>query len=104
MANATGGNPIILDTAVANWAALSLPNKLCLMVYKVEWLTPTSAGDTFTIQNADGLVLLTGKAEAASGSAGNSQVFNFVPAQKFTQTQGWYLSQITSGKLYIWFD
>lgn len=102
MANATGGNPIKLDTAVANHAALSLPNEMPLDVRSILWLNPTSVGDTVTIQNADGLVLYTAKAEAASGNPGNSQIKYFQPREMiFTKPQGWYLSQISSGTLYI---
>jgi len=92
-----------LDTAVANWAALGLPNKLELYVNKILW-EPNANTDTFSIQNADGLVLVAGRAEAAANAPGNGQVFNFVPPIKFTQTQGWFLQQISaSNKLYIWF-
>ena len=103
MANAAGGQPIKLDTAVANHAALLLPNNLPLYVNKVEWFNPTAAGDTFTIRDTDGLVLLTGIAEAATATPGNSQIYNFIPPAIWTKPQGWYLSQISSGSLYIYF-
>lgn len=102
MANATSGNPIKLDTAVANWAALGLPGQGCIRCYKVIWEQPTSAGDTFTISEADGTVLLTGKAEAASGAVGNTQSFTFTKPLLLSYQRGWYLSQISSGALYIY--
>lgn len=94
---------MILDTSQASWAAMNLPNSLELYVFKILW-EPNTNTDTFSIQNADGMVLVAGRAEAGANAPGNGQVFNFIPPLRFTKTQGWFLQQISaSNKLYIWF-
>lgn len=99
-----GGNPIKMDTATANWAANALPNTMPLDIRMIEWLAPAATGDTVTIANADGLVLWTSTAEAAPANPGNTQVFYFQPRELLlTKPQGWKLSQISSGTLYIYF-
>lgn len=104
MANATGGSPIKMDTVTANWAANSLPNTMPLDVRAIEWLAPTAAADTVTISDADGLVLYTATAEAAAANPGNSQIEYFQPRSLLlTKPQGWRLSQISSGTIYIYF-
>lgn len=105
MANIVSGNPIRLDTAVANFAALGLPNNLALDVRCILWLNPTSVGDTYAIKNADGLILANGVCEAASGSPGNAQVKYYQPRELvLTKNQGWFLQQISSGTLVITFE
>lgn len=104
MANAMGGNPIKMDTVTANWAANALPNTIALDVRKIEWLSPGAAADTVTISDADGLVLWTSTAEAAAATPGSTQVWYFQPRElMLTKNQGWRLSQISSGTLYIYF-
>jgi hypothetical protein len=93
-----------MDTATGSWSANSLPNNLSLDVRKIEWLSPTAAGDTVTISNADSLVLWTSTAEAAATTPGSTQVWYFQPRELLlTKRQGWRLSQISSGTLYIFF-
>lgn len=104
MANAMGGNPLKMDTATANWAANLLPNSIALDIRKIEWLNPAASADTVTIADADGLVLWTSSAEAAAGTPGSTQVWYFQPRELvLTKNQGWKLSQISSGTLYIYF-
>lgn len=104
MANTTSGNPLELTTAEANWSAMALPNGLALDVRKIYWESPTTHGDTVQITNADGLVLWEATAEADAGSPGNSLVFYFHPRELLlTERQGWYLKQISSGVLWVYF-
>lgn len=102
MANQTSGNPLILDTAVASWAALGLPGQQCLKCWKIIWLSPTNIGDTFSLKEADGTTIFTGTAEAASGSVGNSQMWTFTKPLNLSFQRGWFLSQITSGTLRLY--
>src|SRR5262245_30622606 len=99
MANQTSGNPIIMDTATANWAANGLPGNQLLKCWKIIWLNPTAVGDTFTIKEADGSVKFTALAEAATGTPGNSQMFTFTKPLELSKTRGWFLASISSGTL-----
>jgi hypothetical protein len=104
MANVTSGSPLKLDTAEASWTAMSLPNGLALDVRKIYWESPTTHADTVQITDADGLVLWEATAEADLGSAGNSQVFYFQSRELLlTKNQGWFLKQISSGTLWVYF-
>lgn len=102
MANVTSGNPIKIDTATANWAALSLPNNFALDIRRIFWESPTSVGDTIQFTNADGLILFEATAEAAAGNPGNNLIFYFQPREQvWTKNQGWFPKTITSGKVWI---
>ena|SRR6185312_14451891 len=102
MANVTSGNPIKIDTATTTWAQLNLPNNMPLDIRRIFWENPTSVGDTIQFTDADGLILFEAICEAASGSAGNSQVFYFQPREQvWTKNQGWFPKTITSGKVWI---
>lgn len=102
MANVTSGNPIKITDAVANWAALSLPNNLALDIRRIFWEKPTAAGDTIQFTNADGLVLFEATAEAAASTPGNNLVFYFQPREQvWTKNQGWFPKTITSGAVWI---
>lgn len=97
-------NPIIVTAAVANWAAMVLPNRIALDVRSIYWENPTSVGDIARIKNADGIVLWEAICEAATGNAGNSQIRMFQPRELvLTKNQGWFTSDLTSGKLIIGF-
>jgi hypothetical protein len=99
MSNSTSGNPLSLDSSVANFAALNLPNKLPILVSRIIWVNPQNNGDTFFLKNKDGLILLNGVAQA-----GISQSWQFDPKRLYlTYPQGWYLQQISSGTLEIFF-
>lgn len=99
MANNVSGSPLLLDTAVANFAALvalGIDAKLPLYVSKIVWKKPTAAGDTFSLVNAAGQTILTD----AAGAAGVSQNYDFAKRPLLlSPAMGWYLSQISSGTL-----
>lgn len=105
MANVLTGSPLKMDTATANYAAMTtLPNSLALEIRMIYWEKPAATNDTFQFTDADGLVLVEGTAEAAPANAGNSLVFYFQPRSLlFTKAQGWFLKQISSGTLWIYF-
>lgn len=95
-------NPIIVTAAVANWAAMALPNNLALDARSIFWENPTAIGDVARIKNADGTVLWEAICEASTGTAGNSQIRYFQPRELLlTKNQGWYTSNLTSGTLFI---
>jgi hypothetical protein len=103
MANLVNQNPLILTTAATSNKNMGLPGNQVLKVFKIIWYQPTSAGDTFTISNGDGSVILKRVAEAASGSVGNTISMDFgPPGLTLSSNLGWYLSQISSGTLYIY--
>lgn len=104
MANAMGGSPIKMDTVTANWAANALPNTMPLDVRMIYWESPAAAADVARIIDADSLVLWEATAEVAPANAGNSLVFYFQPRSLLlTKNQGWRLSALTSGALWIFF-
>lgn len=102
MSNSTSGNPIKVDTAVSNWAGMNLPGQQCLRCYKVIWEAPTTIGHTFSVQEADGTVLLLGVAEAGTGAVGNTQSFTFTKPLNLSFQRGWFVQQISSGTLYFY--
>ena len=104
MSNVTSGSPLKLDTAVANWAALNLPNSIALDVRQLYWEGSALAGDTVQITDADGLVLWEATAEAAAANPGNTLTFYFQPRSlMLTKNQGWFLKTIDSGVLWVYF-
>lgn len=105
MANSLTGNPLKIDTAVANNAAMTtLPNSMSLDVRKIFWESPAAAGDTIQFTNADGLILFEATAEVAVANVGNNQIYYFQPRELlFTKAQGWFPKTITSGKVWIYF-
>lgn len=101
MANKPNSNPLILDTAVANWAALGLPGSNALRVKRVIFYKPTNIGDAFSIQDSAGNVLLEGTCEVAL----QSQVYTFVTPVLWSKATGWFLQAISAGaKIEIWYD
>lgn len=105
MANVLTGNPLKIDTAVANNAAMStLPNTLTLDVRLIYWESPAAAADKIQFTDADGLVLFEATAEVAPSNAGNSLAFYFQPRSLlFTHAQGWYPKTIASGTVWVYF-
>lgn len=101
MANSVNASPLLLDTAVANFAALvaaGIDAKLPLYASKIIWKKPVAAGDTFTILNAGGQTIIADSA----GVAGITQVYDFAKRPlMLSPAMGWYLSQISSGVLEI---
>jgi hypothetical protein len=101
MANVVNGvNPLKLDTADANWAAMGLKSPNALFISKIEWYKPASIGDTFSILDAGGNVLVEGTCEVAL----QSQVYPFQPQRQWSKATGWYLSQISSGTILVYFN
>lgn len=102
MANQMSGMPIIMDTATASWAANALPGVQALAVTKIVWANPTTAAHTFSIIDGAGTTLVTGICTATN--AGGQIFFDFEPkALLLSKQNGWRLSQISSGALYIYF-
>ena len=97
MANSVSTNPIKIDTAVANWAALNLPSSLPLDVRQIE-IEPGANGQQLQLANADGTILFEATSEAATGSTGGTLVFYFQPRSLLlTKPQGWFPKTVTSG-------
>lgn len=101
MANSMSGDPLIMDTATANWAANALPGNQSLAVYKISWVNPTTAAHTFSITDATGQVLISSIVTATTAGGVIDLIFNDPIA--LSKQNGWFLSQISSGKLYIYF-
>lgn len=101
MANSMSGNPLIMDTATATWAANALPGTQALAVFIVIWHNPTTAAHTFSIVDGAGQVILPGIAVAAN--VGSSIQYSFTKPIVLSKANGWRLSQISSGTLYIYF-
>jgi hypothetical protein len=74
----------------ADTSVTSLGGSTIAAVY---WLNPANVGDTLTLQNDNGTTLLSLRCEVA----GQSQVFQ-IPFQ----VNGFKLSQISSGTVYIY--
>lgn len=101
MSNLMSGNPLLMDTATASWAANALPGTQELAVRKVLWYNPTTAAHTFAIVDSTGQVLLQGICTATN--AGGIIQFDFSEALELSKTNGWRLSQISSGTLMLYF-
>jgi hypothetical protein len=95
------GNPLIMDSTTANWAANLLPGNQALAVFKIIWQGPGTAADTFTIVDLDGQVLIPG--EASTYTIGSSVSMDFQKPVLLSKQNGWHLSQISSGKIYIYY-
>jgi hypothetical protein len=87
-------NPIIIDTANAG----PITTISGIKVYKVEWFSPVSVGDAFSVTSGSRTVL-EGKCEAA----GVSQTWNFERGL-LLEASGWGVPTLVSGKLYFWYD
>jgi len=67
-----------------------------MAIGRVYWLNPGTIGDTFTLADASGNVILTGRAEVAN----QSQFFDFTGSP--ISVNGVGVNQMTSGTLYIY--
>lgn len=101
MSNQMSGMPLIMDTATATWAANALPGTQALPVSKIIWVNPTTAAHTFSIVDISGSIILTGICSTAN--AGGQIEYNFPKSLLLSKANGWRLSQISSGALYIYF-
>jgi hypothetical protein len=103
MANTMSGQPLIMNTATTSWTNNGLPSNSTLRVFKIIWYDPVTAADTFSIVDQDGQVLLAGIAN--STTIGSVVQFDFQAERLILSLQnGWYLKQISSGTLYIYFN
>ncbi len=101
MANQMSGDPLIMDSTTANWAANALPGTQALAVSKITWSNPTTAAHTFSIVDSAGTTLATGICNA--GNAGGQIDFLFPKGLLLSKANGWRLSQISSGSVYLYF-
>lgn len=67
-----------------------------MAVARVYWFNPTTIGDTFTLQDASGNVILTARCETANQSQFFD--FSFLPIS----VNGVGCAQLSSGVLYIY--
>lgn len=101
MPNSMSGQPLLMDTATASWAANALPGTQALNVSKILWVNPTTAAHTFSIVDIAGTILLS--AICSTGNAGGVIAFDFPKSLQLSKANGWRLSQISSGTLEIYF-
>lgn len=103
MANNFSQNPFILDTV---WTASTIPSALQSTTRspdqfrKIVWIAPATTGDTLVITDINGNVILTATASAADLAV---ELWSEASGRMFTLKQGeWVLSQLSSGKLYMY--
>lgn len=98
MANNFANNPLIIDTPMgATYLNSSPPNKLAIYPRKIYWLNPANIGDTFAINDANGVPLFAGRCEVAN----QSQFFDAPVSDKW---RDFIVPTISSGTLYIYFS
>ena len=97
MSNSLLQDPIILTQAMTGtYKTLSGLVDLALRIERVLWVGPVSPGDTFTIVDANGYVLLSRTCSVAHQDVDTD--FNANPEL----WRDFQLSQISSGTLYIY--
>lgn len=97
MANNFNQLPIRVDTAMTvTYQNSSPPNNLSIYPTLVYWFNPGTIGDSFSIVDSAGNVLLQGRAEVAN----QSQIFA-IPGG--TRWNDWKATTLVSGVLEIWF-
>lgn len=100
MANIFTTNPIKIDTVMGSVAAGSLAFTAPIKVHKVEWVSPVAVGDAVTIIDANSNILFADTAATAGGTI--TRDFAQHPLY-LTNPQGWRVSVLSSGTLYIYF-